>query len=34
MTHKPHAAFGGIASAAADLVCRRRISGGFHWRRV
>jgi hypothetical protein len=34
MTHKPHAAFAGIASAAADLVCRRRVSGGFHWRRV
>jgi hypothetical protein len=34
MTHKPHAAFGGIASATVDLVCRRRISGGLHWRRV
>jgi hypothetical protein len=34
MTHKANAAFGGIASATADLVCRRRISGGLHWRRV
>jgi hypothetical protein len=34
MTHKPNAAFGGIARATADLVCRRRISGGLHWRRV
>ena len=31
MTRKPDAAFGGITSVTGGKVCRRTITGGFHW---